>query len=427
LGFDLVLRQAMLPAARVPMDIGIAGGRIVAVGHSLRTDGPEVKIGGRLVFPGFVDSHLHLDKSCIMDRCSCSLGTLEEAISEVSSAKRGFTEEDIYQRAEKTLLKAIAQGTNRIRTHVEVDPRIGLKGFTAIRQLKAAYQRLIDIQICVFPQEGLLNDPGTEQLLEQACINGADLLGGCPYTDSDPAGQIARMFAMAKRFAMDLDFHLDFDLDPSWTHLDEVRRHTIESDWGGRVTVGHVTKLAAMDLSQLELVASQLADAGIAVTALPATDLFLMGRNILVNRPRGVAPLHLLAARGVRCSIATNNVLNPFTPFGDCSLGRMANMFANISQSATDDELRACFDMASATAAGIMNLVDYGVSEGMPAHLIVMDCSSAASAVAEIAQPLLGLRHGEISFTRAKPLIHASKSVSAEATDHLFQSLLNPG
>ena len=66
--------------------------------------------------------------------------------------------------------------------------------------------------------------------------------------------------------------------------------------------------------------ARRLADAGVAVTVLPSTDLFLMGRGHEHNVPRGVAPAHKLLEHGVTCSLATNNVLNPFTPFGDCSL-----------------------------------------------------------------------------------------------------------
>ena len=76
---------------------------------------------------GFVETHIHLDKSCILDRCKSREGTLAEAIAEVAAAKRGFTEDDIYERARRTLEKAILQGTMRMRTHVEVDPRIGLR------------------------------------------------------------------------------------------------------------------------------------------------------------------------------------------------------------------------------------------------------------------------------------------------------------
>lgn len=401
MSFDFILRNARIAGrGGDPVDIAIKDGRIAAIAVSIPGDAPSEDAGGRLVVPGFVDTHIHLDKSCILDRCRSEQGTLQEAIAQVAAAKRGFTEEDVYARGKRTLEKAILQGTTHMRTHVEVDPRIGLTSFNAIKRLKSDYAWGIDLDICVFPQEGLLNDPGTEKLLIAACEDGADLIGGCPYTDSDPHGQIARIFAIARRFDIDIDFHLDFDLDPTWMHLDEVCRQTEANDYGGRVAVGHVTKLSALPPDQLEAVAAQLVRAGVAVTVLPATDLFLMGRGSDHNVPRGVTPAHRLAAHGVTCSLATNNVLNPFTPFGDCSLVRMANLYANIAQTGTLSEIAGCLDLVTASPARLMNLAGYGVEVGHPADLVVLDCQSEAMAVAEVAQPLMGFKNGRKSFVR---------------------------
>src|ERR1700750_468724 len=289
--FDTVLRNGRIAGLHETVDIGVRDGRIAAIGPKLETgavDGPrEFALDGRLVIPGFVETHIHLDKSCISDRCACRTGTLREAIETVAAAKLAFTEDDITARARRTLEKAIVQGTTRMRTHVEVDPRIGLKSFRAISQLKRDYAWAIDVEICVFPQEGLNNDPGTFELLVKACESGADLIGGCPYTDSDPHRQIARIFELAERYDIDIDFHLDFDLDPSWMHLDEVCRQTVEHGRGGRVAIGHVTKLSALDAEALRRVGAKLADAGVAATVLPATDLFLMGRGAAHSVPRG--------------------------------------------------------------------------------------------------------------------------------------------
>ena len=119
------------------------------------------------VLPGLVETHIHLDKSCIIDRCHIVEGTLQEAICETARAKAAFTEPDIETRARRTLEKAILAGTQFMRTHVEVDPRIGLKSFHVLNRLKRDYAWALDMQICVFPQEGLTNDPGTEQLLDR--------------------------------------------------------------------------------------------------------------------------------------------------------------------------------------------------------------------------------------------------------------------
>jgi cytosine/creatinine deaminase len=406
MALDLLLRQGRRADEEAPVDIAIASGRIVEIAGRIAADAPEERLDGRLVIAGFVDSHIHLDKSCILDRCHCEQGTLEEAIASVATAKRSFTEVDIYARAQRTLEKAIVQGTTRMRTHVEIDPRVGLKGFHAVRRLKRDYEWAIDLQICAFPQEGLTNDPGAEELLVQACEQGADVIGGCPYTDTDPPTQIARIFEIARRFDLDLDFHLDFDIDPSWMHLDEVCRQTHAQGWGGRVAVGHVTKLSAIDHSRLAEIGRRLADVGVAVTVLPATDLFLMGRDRQLHVPRGVTPAHRLLHHGVTCSLATNNVLNPFTPFGDCSLIRMANLYANVAQIGRARDLKACFDMITTLPARLMNAAHYGVAVGHPADLVVLDSRDPALAVAEVAQPLFGLKRGRRSFTRAAATIH---------------------
>ena len=405
---DFLLRRARLAGhGDTTFDIGIAEGKIAEIAPAISTEAAqEEDAAGRLVTPGFIDTHIHLDKSCILDRCALSEGTLQEAIAQVAAAKSAFTDDDIYSRGRRTLEKAIVQGTMRMRTHVEVDPRVGLKGFNAVRRLKRDYVWAIDLEICVFPQEGLLNDPGTEELLVAACERGADLIGGCPYTDTNPHGQIARIFEIARRFDLDIDFHLDFDLDASWMDLDEVCRQTEMQRYGGRVAVGHVTKLSAVPAAQLASLARRLAEVGIAVTALPSTDLFLMGRGCDHNVPRGVAPVHTLMQHGVTCSLATNNVLNPFTPFGDCSLVRMANLYANIAQTGAPHQLTACFDLVTTQPARLMNLEDYGLAVGNPADLVLLDCSDPAMAVAEISGPLLGIKNGRRSFSRSAPLLN---------------------
>ena len=402
---DLVLREVRLAESEQRVvDIGIRDGRVVAIEAGLACDAPERHLGGRLVVPGFVETHIHLDKSCISERCTIREGTLAEALAETTAAKRGFTEDDIYARASRTLAKAIAQGTTRLRTHVEIDPRIGFKGFNAVRRLKRDYAWAVDLEICVFPQEGLINDPGTEELLIAACRDGADLIGGCPYVDSDPHGHIARIFALAEQFDLDIDFHLDFDLDPSWMHLDEVLRLTQRMGWGRRVAIGHATKLSAINAQALAAVARRLAETGVAVTVIPATDLFLMGRNHDHNVPRGVTPAHRLTAHGVTCSLATNNVLNnvlnPFTPFGDCSLIRMANLYANVAQVGSVSEIAALLDLVTTGPAKLMNLTDYGITIGNPADVVVLDCASATAAVAELAAPVLAFKQGRLTFER---------------------------
>src|SRR5712671_117717 len=264
--FDLIFRNVRTRPSATPVDIGVVRGRIAAIEPRLACDAPEIDVGGKLALPGFVDTHIHLDKACLLGRCGHDHATVSEAIAAVAAMKRDFTVEDVYARGARVVERAIVQGTTRMRTHVEVDPRIALRGFEAIKALKRDYAWAIDLSICVFPQEGLTNDPGAEELLIAALRDGGDLIGGCPYMDSDPVAQLEKLFDLAQAFDVDVDLHLDFDLDPSWWHLDEVCRQTERRNYQGRVAIGHATKLSALPPERFREASQRLAKAGVAVT-----------------------------------------------------------------------------------------------------------------------------------------------------------------
>ena len=383
------------------VNIGIERGRIVAIEPGLNAEAQVYDLGGALVTPGFVETHIHLDKSCILDRISSAQGGLDEAIGEVARLKREFTAEDVYQRARRTLEKCVAQGTTHMRTHLEVDPVIGLRSLEGILPLVEEFKWAMDIEICIFPQEGLLNNPGTDELMVEGIGRGGRVVGAAPYTDSDPKGQIDRVFDMAREFDIDIDMHLDFGPDSESLDLDYVCEQTERYGYGGRVAIGHVTKLSTLSPERLREKSRRLAGAGVAVTVLPATDLYLMGRHQEHSMMRGVAPVHRLLGEGVNCSLSTNNVLNPFTPFGDCSMVRMANLYANICHVGDRNGLADCFDMVTSRPARLMRLPDYGVGVGQSADLAVLDCESRASAVSEVVSPIMGFKAGRRTFYHA--------------------------
>ena len=399
---DLILRNAHVPEGdnQSRVDIGISEGRIAAVQPDLVADGPEIDLHGRLVTAGFVETHIHLDKSCILERCRSERGDLEEAIEQVAGAKKAFTEEDVRERAVRTLEKCILQGTTHVRTHLEVDPGIGLRSLDAILPLIEEYRWAIDLEVCVFPQEGLLNNPGTDELMVEGLKRGARVVGAAPYTDTDPHGQIDRVFEMARELDADIDMHLDFGNTAESMDVEYVCDRTEEFGYGGRVAIGHVTKLSTVPVERFESIGRRLAQAGVAVTALPATDLYLMGRHQDHNVIRGVTPVHKLLSSGVNCSLSSNNVLNPFTPFGDCSLIRMANLYANICQVGKRDEIRECFEMVTGRSAALLRIEDYGVAVGKSADLAVLDCAEPETAVAELSTPLYGFKRGRMTFSR---------------------------
>ncbi|SEM66956.1 amidohydrolase family protein [Bradyrhizobium sp. OK095] len=407
--FDLIFRNALLRSSAAPVDIGVKDGRIAAIEPHLACEAVEIDVGGHLALPGFVDTHIHLDKACLLDRCEHNHGSLGDAIRAVSAMKRDFSVDDVHARGAKVIERAIVHGTTRMRTHVEIDPRIGLRSFEAVKALKHDYAWALDLSLCVFPQEGLTNDPGAEELLIQALRDGGEVIGGCPYTDTDPNAHLARIFDLAQEFDIDVDLHLDFDLDPSWWHLDEVCRQTERRNYQGRVAIGHATKLSALPPERMKAATAQLAKAGVAVTVLPATDLYLMGRDATHNAPRGLTPAHKLVDNGVLCSVATNNVLNPFTPFGDASLLRMANFYANVAHASVND-FDTCLDLVTELPARLMNLGDYGIKIGNPADLIVLDTQDSRFAIAELPDIVMGFKSGRQTFERQRPTLFSPRS-----------------
>ncbi len=252
-------------------------------------------------------------------------------------------------------------------------PGIGMRGFEGVQALARDFAWAMDIELCVFPQEGLLNNPGTEALLVEGLRRGARVIGAVPYVDSDPRGQIDRIFAIAREWDVDIDMHLDLARDAGR----DAGRVRVPQDrgvgWGGRVAIGHVTQMSLLPPARFAALAGTLARAGVAVTVLPATDLYLMGRSHDHAVPRGVVPAERLRAAGVTCSIATNNVLNPFTPYGDANLLRMANLYANVCQVARPAELAGCLEMVTRDAARLMRAPGYGVAVGAPADLVLLD------------------------------------------------------
>jgi cytosine deaminase len=405
--FDLVLTNARIANRDDTIDVGVTDGRIAAIEPRITGEAPRVDARGQLVSPGLVESHFHLDKSRILDR----VAPLEDRratdyMKRVSAVKDSFTVEDTYARARQTLEQCLLNGVMHMRTHVEVDPNVGLRGFEAIQQLAKDYAWGIDVQLCVFLQEGWTNVPGAEASVVQALERGASVVGGAPRYDANGPAQIERIFALAKDFDVDIDIHGDGGYTTHDMMAWQICDLTDRIGWGGRVAIGHGNKYSCLTDSELAAVGKRLADSGVAVSVLPATDIFTSGRHQEHSVMRGLADANALLAQGANCSIATNNVLNPFTPYGDCSLVRIANMYANVVQRGTQKDLTDCFAMISERPARILRKADYGIEVSHPADLVVWNASTPAEVIATVAQPLIGFKRGRRVFNREMPTLH---------------------
>ncbi len=398
--FDLLLRDALLPDGR-RVDLACRDGLIAAVAAAgslgAAPAGATRELGGCLVTPGLVDAHVHLDKAFLSARAPGREGTLAEAIRVTGEAKKRFTVEDIRARARQVLDLAVRSGTTAMRGHVEVDPTVELMALEAVLPLKAEYSPALELQLCAFAQEGILQAPGTEALLARALRGGADLVGGCPYNDTDPRAHVDIVFRLAREFGVDADFHVDFFDEPSHLHVRYICEETARLGWHGRVVVGHLTELAALPPAEADAVIRELAAARVGVVMLPATDLYLMGRGDAYRVRRGLAPAKRLLAGGVAVAAATNNVRNAFTPVGNADPALMAFLLTVGAHMGTLDEQARALAMITTEPARMLGLGDRGLAEGRPADLVVWEAAALDEAVGGVAPRRLVVKAGRVT------------------------------
>lgn len=394
---DLKITQARLAGQAGLWDIGIEGDRISTVAPALSTAATTViDAAQKLVIPGLVDGHIHLDKALILDRHPAVEGTFQEAMRGTLQLKQTFTEADIQARARRVLQRAIAFGITAMRSHVEVDHTIGLAGLRALLPLRQDFAWGITLQLAAFAQEGITNQPGVEALLREAMALGADVIGSAPYVDPDPEQNIRIVFDIAETFNCDVDFHLDFLDDDAPLLLPFVVAETVRRGWQGRVCLGHMTKLAGLPPDALAIAAETMRHAGISVLALPASDLYMMSRQDTHNVRRGVAPVHTLAALGVNTGLAVNNIQNLFTPFGDGDVLKICTLLAQVLHMGTAEAHELCLEMATTRAARAIGLEGRAIAPGSPADLVILDAQSATEAIAAPPTNRTVIKHGRI-------------------------------
>jgi len=243
---DLVFRKVRLDDNGSLMDVAIDGGRIADIGPDLACrGGKEIEGAGRVLIPGLIESHLHLEKAFVMDRKPNRSGTLMEAIAVSAALKPTFTREDIEARARRALKTLIGFGSTHVRAHAEFDPAQGFTGFDTVLDLRREYADLITIEVVAFPQEGILKAPGTDAMMVEAMKKGADVVGAIPYNDTSANAHIDWVFKLARDFDKDLDFHQDFRDDANAMSIEYLAKKTIAEKYEGRVSVGHLTALGA--------------------------------------------------------------------------------------------------------------------------------------------------------------------------------------
>ena len=378
---EWMICNARIDDAQDLVDIAIKDGKIVEVakhgGHDKTAE--VLDAGGHVVIPSLVESHLHPDKAFLEERMPNVSGTLAEAIRNTGILKAKYTLDDVIQRAETALRWSIIHGATIMRAHPDVDPIAKLLGVQALLELREKYADYLDLQIVVFPQEGIIKAPGTLELMEEGIRQGADVVGACPYNEADIADtrrHLEIVFKMAEKHGLPLDMHVDFTDDaddPRYMTTETICDMTMAYGMQGKVALGHVTTLGALNVDEAGPLFDKIARAGITIMPLPATDLYLNGRKDKLNVRRGMAPVQALLKHGVNVVYASNNIRNAFTPFGNGNLLTIGYLLAETNHMGSAEQHREIIRMATYNAARCLGIEEtYGIAKGKKADLAVL-------------------------------------------------------
>lgn len=374
---DLVVRNARLRDADRPVDIGIAGVRIERI--EPRLVGPareEVDAEGCLTTPAFVEPHIHLDKALTSTRAGENrTNFFEDAIALMREVKRTYTVDDVAERATRILHWLVGHGVTFVRSYVDVDTIAGLTALEGVLRARERCRRLAHVELIAFPQEGILADPGTDELLARALERGADVVGGMPHAEWLPAETERHtdlVLTLARRFDRDVQMHVDETDDPGSTTLHYYAVQALRAGWAGRVTACHVTALAAYDEVYAARVIGLVARAGMSVVTLP-TKLMRGGVRDREPRRRGITRVRELLAAGVNVAYGQDVVMDGFLPvFGTGDPLQVGFLLAFAAQLSTPRQVETLYDMATVNGARLMRLADYGLRPGARADLVVV-------------------------------------------------------
>lgn len=393
----MILRRALLMGGSQPVDLRIENGKIAEIGNEIlnASEDEAIDLEERLVIPSFVDAHTHLEKAWTftgVETCN-----LEEAIALFQKRAQEFTVSDIQERAVKVIEGALRNGTLALRTHLNVDYRMGLTAVEAIAELRERFKELIDIQIVAMP--GTARDdvsPELAGLLSRALEKGADLIGGAPHVMEDPRRFIDLCFCVAKEHGVPLDFHVDESDYPDVRALDYVAEKTINEGYQGKVTAGHCTALSLVDGLTARAVMRKVKEAQLHIITLPSCNLYLMGRDDAYPQRRGLTRVKDFLEMGVNIAYASDNIRDPFRPFGNADLLEEALLTAQVLQMGTVAEMDTIMAMGTYHGAKALQLSNYGLGVGDWANLVVLDAKSCYEAIVGQVDKLYVVRKGQV-------------------------------
>ncbi|MGP3697427.1 amidohydrolase family protein [Rhodobacter sp. NSM] len=401
--FDLIVKGGTLPDGTVA-DIGIRGDRIAAVGRLEAEAARVIDASGDLVSPPFVDPHFHMDATLSygLPRVNAS-GTLLEGIALWGELKRIVTVEEMVSRALAYCDWAASMGLLAVRSHVDVcDDR--LLGVQALLEVREQVKGWMDLQLVAFPQDGLYRDPSARHNLMRALDMGVDVVGGIPHferTMQDGAASVRDLCEIAAARGLMLDLHCDETDDPLSRHVETLAAEVIRTGLQGRAAGSHLTSMHSMDTYYVSKLLPLMAEAELAAIPNPLINIVLQGRHDTFPKRRGLTRVKEMQAHGITVGWGQDCVLDPWYSMGTADMLDVAFMGLHVAQMTHPAEMRRCFDMVTEVNARIMGL-DYGLREGAPASLVVLDAGDPVEALRLRPDRLSVIARGRVIAEKAR-------------------------
>ncbi len=374
-------------AAGIKTEILVREGRITALGTALDGGGmTQVDGNGDLVLPALVDSHLHLDKSMVgLPWHPHAAGPDRQSRINTEKTIRDGLPLSVAVRAGNLIERLVVHGTGHCRTHVDVDPELGLSSVEGVLEARDHYKNAITVQVIAFPQSGVLACPGTLAVMEAALSAGADLLGGIDPAgiDGDVEGQLNAIFSLAEKYGVGIDIHLHDGGEPGAAEVAAIIERTKAHGMQGRVAISHGFCLGDIAEAAADRLIDGMAEAGITnVTHAPGGS--------------SIPPVKKMHERGVAVAAGNDGIRDSWCPYGDGDMLERAMLIGWRSNFRTDPDLELAYHFASQAGADLLGVSDYGLAVGNRADFFTIPTETTAEAVVRHPQRSLVVHGGQI-------------------------------